>query len=183
MDLQFQIEYENWWATEVALDYWVGFQSRYGTCESIDSDRPLDGKFKLIFAPEGRGAEPLNQYELDLIEWFVDHKQEVSENVMKSVLLAYPGLQESYGYTNDEKIEYMPDVSNIDDFRKLIGLRTVYIHQINKQGIPYIGFEFGCTWDDEHGLGVLMNGCRMVEIGGVETAVLLWIAEEDVQKT
>ena len=75
----------------------------------------------------------------------------------------------------------MPDVSNIDDFRDLIGLHTVYIHQIDKNGVPYIGFEFGCTWDDEHGLGVLMNGNDIVETGGADTAFLLWIAEEDAK--
>jgi len=36
---------------------------------------------------------------------------------------------------------------------------------VEKDGIPYVGFEFGCTWDEEHGLGVLMHGTRTVEIG------------------
>jgi hypothetical protein len=50
---------------------------------------------------------------------------------------------------------------------------------VQKDGIPYAGFEFGCTWDDEHGLGVLMHGTRAVDIGGADTAFLLWIAEQD----
>lgn len=73
----------------------------------------------------------------------------------------------------------MPDVKSIEDFRDLIGLHAVNIHQVEKDGIPYAGFEFGCTWDAEHGLGVLMHGTRTVEIGGADTAILLWIAKED----
>jgi hypothetical protein len=48
---------------------------------------------------------------------------------------------------------------------------------------PYVGFEFGCTWDDEHGLGVLMHGERVVDVGGAETAFLLWIAERDAESS
>ena len=73
----------------------------------------------------------------------------------------------------------MPDIDSADDLRALIGLSSVNIHQVQKDGIPYAGFEFGCSWDREHGLGVLMHGTRTVEIGGADTAILLWIAERD----
>lgn len=73
----------------------------------------------------------------------------------------------------------MPDVSSGEDFRRLIGLHIVHVHQLLKEGIPYIGFEFGCTWDGEHGLGILMHGTRVVEVGDADTAFTLWIAEED----
>jgi hypothetical protein len=58
----------------------------------------------------------------------------------------------------------------------------VNVHQVQKDGIPYVGFEFACTWDEEHGLGVLMHGTRTVEIGGADTAFLLWLAEVDAEK-
>jgi hypothetical protein len=99
-----------------------------------------------------------------------------------SLLKAYPALQEDYGYTEEEKSRYMPNVKSQDDFRNLIGLHSVNVHPLQKDGMPYIGFEFGCTWDPEHGLGVLMNGNRVVEIGGADTAILLWIAENDAEK-
>nr|WP_143393926.1 hypothetical protein [Fimbriiglobus ruber] len=73
----------------------------------------------------------------------------------------------------------MPPVGGGIDFRPLLGLHTIYVHQVQKSGLPYVGFEFGCSWDIEHGLGVLMNGTRVVQISGADTAFLLWIAEED----
>ena len=77
----------------------------------------------------------------------------------------------------------MPDIRTADDLHSLIGLSSVNVHQVQKNGIPYAGFEFGCTWDEEHGLGVLMHGTRTVQIGGADTAILLWIAEEDAQRS
>ena len=76
----------------------------------------------------------------------------------------------------------MLNVKSQDDFRNLIGLHSVNVHPLQKDGMPYIGFELGCTWDPEHGLGVLMHGNRVVEIGGADTAILLWIAEKDAEK-
>jgi len=73
----------------------------------------------------------------------------------------------------------MPDIRSETNLRALIGLHTIYVHQISTNGLPYTGYEFGCTWDNEHGLGILMHGTRLVEIGGAETAFLLWIAKKD----
>jgi hypothetical protein len=58
----------------------------------------------------------------------------------------------------------------------------VHLHPIKRADLPYLGFELGCTWDEEHGLGVLMHGTRAVAVGGSDTALLLWIAEEDARR-
>ncbi|HLI65970.1 MAG TPA: hypothetical protein VKU90_06365, partial [Caulobacteraceae bacterium] len=92
-----------------------------------------------------------------------------------------PRLQALYGYDPDEQAQYMPDLAGPDDLRRLIGLYAVDVHQVRNGAAPYLGFEFGCTWDDEHGLGVLMHGTRIVEVGGADTAFLLWIAERDAR--
>ncbi len=73
----------------------------------------------------------------------------------------------------------MPDLAAPRDFERLIGLHTVHLHPLEKDGVPYVGFEFGCTWDEALGLGILMHGERPVDIGGADTAFLLWIAERD----
>jgi len=73
----------------------------------------------------------------------------------------------------------MPRISSVSDLRQLIGLYAVNVHQVVKNDLPYLGFEFGCAWDEEHGLGVLMHGMRAVEVGEGDTAILLWMAEQD----
>jgi hypothetical protein len=75
----------------------------------------------------------------------------------------------------------MPDITTGEDLRPLIGLHSVNVHPLKKNGMPYLGFEFGCTWDEEHGLGVLTHGTRVVEVGGADTAILLWLAEKDAK--
>ena len=56
------------------------------------------------------------------------------------------------------------------------------MHQIAKDGKPYVEVELGCTWEVEHGLGVLLHGATPLEVGGADTAILLWIAKRYANK-
>lgn len=183
MNLNFELEEDLWWKADTAFTSWEGFQSRRGAYGSKDSLNPSDGSVRLVFAPEGRGTEPLSSDETALIEWFLDNESKVSKALLSCLLKIYPSLQMQYGYSEQEKREFMPDVASENDFRELIGLHTVFVHPLDKyDGVPYVGYEFGCTWDPEHGLGVLMHGERMVECGGADTAFLKWIAEQDAER-
>jgi hypothetical protein len=116
------------------------------------------------------------------VQWWLDHEAEVASAVLEGLLAEYPKLQQLYGYEGAERETYMPDVSRTEEFRPLIGLHNVHFVPLLKEGLPYVGYEFGCTWDGEHGLGVLMHGSRVVEVGGANTAFTLWIAEKDARE-
>lgn len=94
-------------------------------------------------------------------------------------MLNYPALQQQYGYDAEELEEYMPSVNCIEDFKNMLSPGRIYILNVEKDGIAYIGFQFWCLWDEEHGYGVMMHKERIVKTGGADTAFLSWIAEED----
>lgn len=167
------------WKTTVSLPMWSGFQSRRGPYGSRDSDSPSDGRIEVVFAPEGRENSPLRESEIQLVRWAVQNALQMQRALLNGLLECYPSLREKYdGFVEPED---MPPVRGVDDFRCLIGLHSMNVHPLEKDGAPYVGFEFGCTWDSEHGLGVLMHANRVVEIGGADTAILLWIAERDAE--
>ena len=85
-------------------------------------------------------------------------------------------MQPDYGYDEEEKEQYMPDVNSLEEFKNLIGLSFVHLIDEEKEGLGYVGFEFGCEWDPEHGLGVMTYKNEVVELGGADTAFLTWIA-------
>lgn len=70
--------------------------------------------------------------------------------------------------------------NSIHDFSKLMLPKRIYILDIEKDNLSYIGFSFSCSWDDEHGYGVMMHKNRVVKMGGEETAFLSWVAEKDI---
>ncbi|MFC5500226.1 DUF6985 domain-containing protein [Caenimonas terrae] len=180
--LHFDLEHDLWWTANAVLPSWNGFQTRHGAYGSQSSAEPSDGSVRIVFAPEGRGTEPLTDAEVASVAWLVENEASVSLALLSALLAEYPSLQDQYGYSAEEAGQYMPKVASVEDFRGLIGLHSVNVHPLQKDGMPYVGFELGCTWDDEHGLGALMHGTRVVEIGGADAALLLWIAKRDAAK-
>lgn len=152
------------WIATANLPSWDAYLAATRPFSGLPGHTAHVGSVELVFAPEGRDASPLTADEHSLIRWFVENERVVSQGVKEAIFQEYA---------------LAFNLASADDLKDLIGLRTVHIHQIAKNGIPYAGFEFDCTWDPEHGLGVLMHGIRCVELGQGDTAMLLWIAERD----
>ncbi len=166
--MKLSLEDDLWWCAELTLPSWAGYQSRFGPYTSVDKAAPSDGKAKLVFAPDGRGAAPLSAQELSLVDWFEVNEPNVSAAV-KAVIL---------GWDDPYAAEYITDE---DMLKRNFGLYSVNIHQLVSGGLPYIGFEFGCAWEEEHGPGVMMHGTRLVAIGDADTALHLWVAQNDAE--
>jgi hypothetical protein len=180
--MNFEIEYDLWWAAGLRLPSWAGFQSRLGRYGSIDKPEPSDGTARLVFAPEGRGLEPLSAQEQNLIAWFEHNEPSVSEAV-KQAIISWCSPECAARTGEFDFGDDFPVVESASDLKRCIGLYSVNIHKTDHGGVPYMGYEFGCTWDEEHGLGVLMHGTRCVEIGQADVAFTLWRVVRDVEGT
>jgi hypothetical protein len=169
------------WVARCKLPSWVGYLDRSGPYGSAGACTQSDGAVDIVFAPEGRDTSPLTDPERALAQWFVDRERSVSDMVKAAIIQNYSRLQQAYSH-GVEGADHMPEILSPKDLERLVGLYAVNVHQIEKDATPYLGFELGCTWDEEHGLGVLMHGLRVIEVGGADTAILLWLAERDAER-
>ena len=62
----------------------------------------------------------------------------------------------------------MPNICAPHELGRLLELQNIYILLSGKT--VKIGFEFSCSWDMEHGLGVMTQSDKVVKIGSGETA-------------
>jgi hypothetical protein len=130
----------------------------------------------LRYAPEGRDDQPLDNIEIASVVWTVDNLSLLWEALLPAVFSYYQSIcADPDGLDPDD----LPAVRAPEDLLPLLGIQGIHVHQVSKNGQPYAGLEFECPWDEEHGLGVLMHGTRVVKIGGADTAFLLWVAEQD----
>lgn len=60
-------------------------------------------------------------------------------------------------------------VSTPNGIRETLHLNNVVIHNKFLDNCAYVGFGFSCSWEQEHGVGVLFHRDRIVEIGGEDT--------------
>ena len=171
---------EFFWVGDVILPSWAGYQSRGGAYGSVSSHATSNGRALLTVAPEDEDARtpPLPE-QVGAFQWLLDNEPAIAASVLRSLFAAYPEWRNSFGYDAELMAELMPEIDRAEQLQTLIGLSNVHILSVAKDGIAYIGFQFGCTWDEEHGLGVMTHRDRVVEVGGADTSFLAWIAEDD----
>lgn len=101
----------------------------------------------------------------------VGQNEAVDDEVMRAILAEYPTYRERYQEFDPENAaQIVPPVSSADDLERLIDLDAVRVLEDEKDGEAYVGFQFSCTWDSEHNLGVMTHAGRVIEVGGVDTA-------------
>lgn len=186
---------EFFWVGLDVLPSWAGFQERQRPYASRSSRKPSTGRVEVtVSAPGGDDDDddddddsgaPLpgpSPAQVRAYRFLKENEAAVAAAVRNEIVKGYPDLVDGYDYDEEEAAELMPPVRGPDDLRKLIGLGSVHVHPVEKSGVAYIGFEFGCTWDDEHGLGVMTHKKRVIQIGGADTSILEWIAERDARR-
>ncbi|WP_200961726.1 DUF6985 domain-containing protein [Paenibacillus sp. Soil724D2] len=150
----------------ITLDAWRGFLTK------------KNGAFGLYFGGDMVIDNPTIEDEhIAAYRYIVDNQYAIRDAVLEALLKNYKDLQEHYGYEDEEAEQYMPDVNEMGDFKKLIGLINVHVMNVYKNGMAYFGLEFDCTWDEEHGFGVMMYKDNVVELGGANKSILTWVAE------
>ena len=132
-----------------------------------------------MFAPEGRDNKPLNNVELRSVQWFIDHEKIVHDAMLGILYEKYPSIRNEFlDYLAEEADKLLPNINHPLELKNLIGIQSINIHQISKDNIPYIGIELYCSWDEEHGVGVLLHGSEALEVGEGDTATVLWLAKK-----
>jgi hypothetical protein len=170
------------WTGEVVLPSWAGFQSRRGPYGALSSRAESDGSARLTVRPKDEDTRtPPSPEQNQAFRFLLDNEKVVADSVLRAIFAEYPALRDSYGYDDYEAAELMPEIERAEQLRPLVGLSNVHVLNVAKHGIAYIGFEFGCKWDEEHGLGVTTHRDRVVEVGNADTSFLACIAERDAK--
>ncbi len=172
------------WVTSAKLPAWSGYQIRDGSYGSVSSSGRSDGTVKILFAPEGRDDGPLSSNETELVKWVIDHQAAVHDAMLEKLFVEYPAMREQAldWFDKDEAKRVLPKVRFPEQLKDLVGISSINVHQIEQDGKPFVGVELGCTWEVEHGVGILLHGSKPLEIGGADTAILLWIAKRHMKK-
>jgi hypothetical protein len=71
---------------------------------------------------------------------------------------------------NDEGKANLPRLKKREAIGETLELKEVQLHSKWRDGLSYVGLIFETRWDDGHGLGVLIHGDRIVQVGGSATA-------------
>ena len=178
----------HFWKCRTILNSWRGFQSRLGAYGAVSSTTESDGAVRLsVVPPGGVVAQPPAVEQANAYRHLLDHEEEIRDAILQAIFDAYPAMRARYPFGEELAVKEMPTLDRPEQLRALLGLSIVHVLNVAKDGAAYVGFEFGCTWEEEHGLGVLTHRSRPVAIpflGGAtvsaaDVASEEWIAEVD----
>lgn len=149
---------------QITLPAWTGFQSRQGSYGGKDCEEPSNGLVKVLIT--GRQADYVKittREQINSLNYLHENAAKIRDAILNALFDELPAIRGIYE-------DLVPDIDSIEDFRNVIGLSIIHVLDSNKDGFAYLGYELGCDWDDEHGLGVMMHKDRVVEIGPAETS-------------
>ncbi len=112
-------------------------------------------------------------------EGFISKQNELAPQILNKVFefyqAAYPQYKKGWlsgGMNEDELEDFLPNPTTPGALKEFIIPATVYIQSADECKEGTIGIEFDCTWDEEHGLGVLIENWKVVEAGPAAIAYL-----------
>mgnify|MGYP003574857190 CR=1 FL=1 len=156
----------------IELDYWQKFFN--------EDDQEI---YLSILKNDFKKCNKPGKKHLNGINYLKNNQVQILESILNALLEKYPSLQEIYDYSEEDKTDFMPNLTDIKGFANLLSLSTFYITSVYKDDIPYIGFLFSCSWDSEHGLGIMTHKDTIIEIGGADIAFDIYTAKEDLKQS
>ena len=177
-----RLRWEHLWQGEIVLPAWAGFQSRQGAYGGRDALGPSDGRVRL--SVDTGSQDPPSKEQARAFSTLVDDQEGVRDAVLLGLFKQYPEWRAEWKelLDDDEFEEVMPPVGDPMGLRTVLGLHSVHVLPVSWDGMAYTGFELGCGWDEEQGLGVMMHGRRVVEVGNADCSFYEWKAEADVER-
>ena len=102
------------------------------------------------------------------VDFLRQNQDEILNEILTEIFNNYPKWQEIYDYPSETRGDFMPNICAPHELGRLLELQNIYILLSGRTA--KIGFEFSCSWDMEHGLGVMTQSGKVVKIGSGETA-------------
>jgi len=158
---------------QITLAAWKGFQSRQGFYGSKDGNETSNGLVKVFI--NGRQVDYVKtttQEQINSLNFLQENSEKIRDEILNALYRELPEIRDIYD-------DLVPEINTISDLKKSIGLSIIHIMESDKDGFAYIGYELGCDWDDEHGLGIMMHKDRVIEIGQADTSFNSWITYKD----
>jgi hypothetical protein len=126
--------------------------------------------------------ENITLEKINATKYLLEYQAVIQKNILQALLPKYQFWKEQYQNTVKDIAKLMPIIKTpLTDFRKFIYPTTIHVIPVNKNQLAYIGYEFSCLWDEEHGLGFMTHADTIIQVGSAEVSFLTWIAQRDMK--
>ena len=128
-----------------------------GAWRQFSHDSPSEVTLRVESVDE-ESMMPPTPAQQDAFRFLLENQDAIRGVMLDRLLEQYGKWRNAWGSQLDDAAESMPPVTHPDSFRDLISLNVVYVCAPEDDGKTQVGFDFRCSWDEEHGLGFMTLG-------------------------
>lgn len=110
-------------------------------------------------------------FQKNALNYFNNNQEKVLIAICNGIIEYYPKLMEMYSVEEFDEEYGFPELKDINDVKKIIGIGNIHILDDQKDDYSYLGFECGCPWDEEHGLGIIIHKERVIDVSSADIAL------------
>lgn len=134
--------------------------------DGIDESVCHEGAIEIDISDLHDGNQPAES-QWKALEYFNDNQAHVLNSICKGVFDKKAELIDIYDeYEEDEYGGYgIPDWKTPEDIARYISISSIYVLDDEKDSYAYVGYSGACSWDSEHGFGVMTHKDRVLIVG------------------
>jgi hypothetical protein len=170
----------HWWTGRIRIDFFSGYDTAATASAAARRGVPFRpgttgagyqrGEVELRLITRGKD-QPSPAQERAFLQ-FVEHRETICRIVVNAVFDYYRGNWGDWRWvvepgraaeSTDDLL--IPELTTSDGLKSLIRLEALHVVDVQGSKGALLGFCFDCTWDQEHGLGVLVRRGELFEIG------------------
>lgn len=152
---------EEFCSIELSWDefYWLG-----------ESSQPLEVEIHV----NSKNEQPVAPHFLQIYAWeeFLKKYDSIHSSILNEALKYYISMRSTYVEMEREWIENMPEVSDTKEMEKMISLNYLCVSWPYDEMSVKISLSYSCSWEVEHGLGIVLENNNVKEVGAADCAIL-----------
>ncbi len=128
---------------------------------------PSFSKVAVELNVDAEDEEPVSPHEKQCITLsnFVEKSETLYNEVLDEIYKYYVRERPNYEAAGEDCVESMPVLSSKSPLEKMITLNYITFTWPYSDSQVQIGLHYSCVWDVEHGLGIVITGDKITEIG------------------
>jgi len=96
----------------------------------------------------------------------------IYQKVLDEVFNYYVKIRPTYAEMGPEWVESMPVIIDAVEVKKMITLNYICINWPYDERTVQVSMSFSCSWEQEHGLGVVLESNAVKEVGDADCAII-----------
>lgn len=124
-----------------------------------------DSEFEIVFNDTEDLDYPTSN-QINALNYFKENSELIAKSISEFIFEEREPMEEVFGDFNEANFEGFPYLKSSEEVFKYISFSSIYIHSDAKDNISFIGLTGNCTWDSEHGLGLVIYKNKIVDFAG-----------------